>query len=67
MCLKLIENLCMIQIVNYIVYCQTWSRTLQIELQERVAKDCTTLNWRAERYKNSPIVYAIDRYNLKQS
>ena len=32
MCLKLIENLCMIQIINYIVYCQTWSRTLQIEL-----------------------------------
>ena len=29
---------------NYIVYCQTRSRTLQIELQERVVKECTILN-----------------------
>ena len=44
MCLKLVENLCMIQIINYIVYCQTRSRTLQIELQERVVKECIILN-----------------------
>ena len=44
MCLKLLENLCMIQIINYIVYRETGLRTLQIELQERVVKDCTILN-----------------------
>ena len=58
----------MIQIINYTVYYQTRSRTLEIELQEQVRKDCTILNAaRTERYKNSPIVYAIDRYNLKLS
>ena len=34
----------MIQIINYIAYCQTRSRTLEIELQEREEKDCTILN-----------------------
>ena len=34
----------MIQIINYIVHSETRSRTLEIELQERVGKDCTTLN-----------------------
>ena len=52
----------MIQIINYIVYSQTRSRTLEIELQERVRKDCTILN--AEQNDIRTVQYCVQLIDI---